>query len=399
MHSETAAAPAAPTLRTFRAPDAASALSAVKKALGPDAIIVSTRDVPGGLLRAPQIEITAAAPESAPDLVPAPAAAPAPSPIPPGLEPRALTYRQIPAPPVAFSSELVSLRSAMDDLRMELRQVARAAHGRAPTSSPAQGEVVSALEERGVAPRLAAALVAEVAGEADDAPGALMSAVYRRVAQQMIPARAPWRPARRHQFVALVGPTGAGKTTTLAKIAARAVLDSRLKVGLITVDTYRIGASNQIARYGQIMNAPTYVARDRGELLVAMDRCASLDLVLVDTAGRATSEVVARQAELIRSIPGMELQLVLSAATGARELQASAERYRAVAPDKLVLTKLDEAAAPGSVLSALEALPLPVSCVADGQRVPEDLHELTGTELVHRLLDPPGAGHASGAES
>ena len=87
-------------------------------------------------------------------------------------------------------------------------------------------------------------------------------------------------------------------------------------------------------------------------------------------------------------MPHVELQLVLSAATGGRELGAIARRYRAIAPERLIFTKLDEVDGPGGIYSAVSALPRPVSCITDGQRVPEDIHAVTGPDLVEMVFGP-----------
>ena len=108
--------------------------------------------------------------------------------------------------------------------------------------------------------------------------------------------------------------------------------------------------------------------------------------MLIDTAGRSLSEAVARQAELLRTVQGVQLLLVVSAATGSREIAAVADRYRALRPDRLIVTKVDEAVGPGGLLSAAIRIGRPISAVADGQRVPEDLHALTSGQLVDLVV-------------
>jgi flagellar biosynthesis protein FlhF len=217
----------------------------------------------------------------------------------------------------------------------------------------------------------------------------MLASIRSLLGERLIPCRAPWHLEGRH-VIAVVGPTGVGKTTTLAKMAARAILEGRRRVAFVTLDTYRVGATEQLARYGEIMEAPVLVARDRGELGRAMERVADAELVLIDTAGRSSPEDVARQAALVRTAPRVQLHLVVSAATGASELAAVADRYRSLQPDRLVITKLDESAGPGGILSASVRIGRPISCVADGQRVPEDLHALTGLELVDLVVGEDG---------
>ena len=117
-----------------------------------------------------------------------------------------------------------------------------------------------------------------------------------------------------------------------------------------------------------------------------MERTRGCDLVLVDTAGRSTSEAVARQAELIRSVPEVRLYLTLSAASGPREMAAAAERYRPLAPERLVITKVDEAVGPGAVLSAAVRIGRPLACVGTGQSVPEDLESWQSSQWVDLVV-------------
>jgi flagellar biosynthesis protein FlhF len=243
------------------------------------------------------------------------------------------------------------------------------------------------LLDRGLDAEDAETLVHEVRAQGAMGGADLFGATARVLAKSLPTAQAPWSTDAR-RTIALVGPTGVGKTTAIAKIAARALLETRFKVGLITVDTYRVGASDQLARYGKIMGIATHVARDRAGLQQAVDRTRDADLVLIDTAGRSDAASLAAQVDLVRTAPNVQLHLVMSATASTRDLRATAKRYRDFNPERLLFTKLDEAAAPAGCVSAIAALPRPVSCVCDGQRVPEDIHPVTSEALVERLLGP-----------
>ncbi len=370
------------TVRTFRGPDSAAALAAAKKELGPDAMIIDARSVPGGVFRRPEVEVTAAI-GAAPG--PLPAGRPRSRPVRTAVAPEAPAPARA-APDEDVAAELRRLVKELAEARTEISSVARQARvGRELQLPPAAAEAHARLTARGVEPTLAEEIVRQAM--ASHPLEGIDLAVRGLMEERLLPCRAPWLHGER-QVVALVGPTGVGKTTTLAKIAARAILETRKKVALLTVDVYRIGAQEQLARYGEIMNVPVLVARDRGELSRASERVRDADLVLIDTAGRSSPEDVARQAELVRSVPGVLLHLVVSAASGPQELAAVADRYRALRPDRIVFSKVDEAAGPGSILSAAVRIGRPIACITDGQRVPEDLHPVTGPQLVDLVAGP-----------
>lgn len=376
------------TFRTFRAPDARSALAMVKAALGSEAVILSTREVSNGLFKPKEMEVTAALADPSP-LARAPSAAAYVVPATPPA-PVAVARPAEPPKPVfePLGDELSRLRTAMDEVRREMKQISGQVRLERELKLPTSGtRLLARLIDRGVEETLAESLVREGLETArSDNPVALQAAVREALAERVVGGRPPWMSEPRRRTIALVGPTGVGKTTTLAKIAARAIMESKLKVALVTVDTYRIGASEQVQRYGEIMAVPTFVARDRLELAQAMEKTKGADLVLVDTAGRSVSEAVAKQAEMLRTIDGLQLYLVLSACTGAREMAAAADRYRTLEPERLIITKADEAQGPGSLVSASTRLGRPIVAVTDGQRVPEDIHSPSTESLLDLVL-------------
>ena len=177
------------------------------------------------------------------------------------------------------------------------------------------------------------------------------------------------------RLVALVGPTGVGKTTTVAKLAADFHLRQRCRVGLITVDTYRIAAVDQLRTYADIIDLPMEVVATPREMRASLARLADMDLILMDTAGRSPRDEVRIQElkSMLEEAQADEVLLVLSGVTSLRALKKAAEKFAPVGVTSLILTKLDEAAGLGSLLSLLRAARLPVSYVTNGQNVPDDI--------------------------
>ena len=146
----------------------------------------------------------------------------------------------------------------------------------------------------------------------------------------------------RSRLVALVGPTGVGKTTTIAKLAANYRLKEKRRVGLITVDTYRIAAVEQLRTYADIIDLPMQVVSTPREMREAVGRMDNLDLILLDTAGRSPKDEVRIQElrAFLTEAEADEVHLVLSSMSGSRALEQAAERFAAVGTTALVLTKL-----------------------------------------------------------
>ncbi len=190
------------------------------------------------------------------------------------------------------------------------------------------------------------------------------------------------------RVVALVGPTGVGKTTTVAKLAANFKLAHGLRTGLVTVDTYRIAAVEQLRTYAEIIDLPLAVANAPGEMRRAIEELGDVDLVLIDTAGRSPrDEVKIRElADFLSAVRPDETHLVLSAVAGERSLRAAVERFSIVRADRLILTKLDEADGLGGVLSVLGHADRPVSYLTTGQAVPDDIEPANRARLARLIL-------------
>lgn len=198
----------------------------------------------------------------------------------------------------------------------------------------------------------------------------------------------PIRDTRRIEeggIYAFVGPTGVGKTTTLAKIAARFALRFGAdKLGMVTMDTYRIAAQEQLVLYGKILGVKVCVADDEVSLARVLRQLSDKKLILIDTAGmNPADERVVKQIEVLSThLQSISKVLVLPATSHYQVLIDAINKYQANAVDQCILTKLDESQAIGGALSALIESGLPVSYLTHGQRVPEDIKMATRHQLV-----------------
>jgi len=194
--------------------------------------------------------------------------------------------------------------------------------------------------------------------------------------------------AGRRRVVALVGPTGVGKTTTIAKLAANFRLRDGIKMGLVTVDTYRIAAVEQLRTYAEIIDLPMKVVTSPQEMRRALDELSDLDLILIDTAGRSPRDELKIQElkSLLNEAAVDEVHLVMSLTASVRSIRMTCEQFSSVNPTSLILTKLDEAAGAGSLLSVSRDVKLPFSYLTTGQDVPEDIEPANANRIARLVL-------------
>jgi flagellar biosynthesis protein FlhF len=188
---------------------------------------------------------------------------------------------------------------------------------------------------------------------------------------------------------ALIGPTGTGKTTTLAKLAARHVCERKANVGIVTMDTYRVGATDQLRKYAHIMGVPLEIARDKASLEAVVRRLSERDVILVDTPGRSLKdESHLRQLnDVLTSVPGMGKHLVLSVTSSYDSMMNAARRFGVTGYDTFIFTKLDDAGACGTMYSLVDEMKKPVSYVTDGQNVPRDIREVEPAMLARIIMN------------
>ncbi len=203
--------------------------------------------------------------------------------------------------------------------------------------------------------------------------------------------------------IALVGTTGVGKTTTVAKLAAMFKIKHGLRVGLITIDTYRIAAVEQLRTYANIIGLPLEVCLTPSDVEQASARLsATCDLILLDTAGRSQHDNrrLDELAGFVSAARPHEVHLVLSVASSETVIASAARRFASMRPDCVLLTKLDEGVAHGAVLNAAHSVGLPISFVTMGQEVPDHLDVADAHRLARMILEgasPDGANRGEAA--
>jgi flagellar biosynthesis protein FlhF len=366
------------SLKTYRAGTMKEALAQVRRDLGGSAVILGTREVRRrrlfGLGTRELIEVTAS--NSTGNAGPVTVAMPVAS----AASPAGALHAQ-------FGEQLSRLHAMVEDLSR---------HGRIdhllPDLPAALVPVYAQLLEAEVPEVLSRRLVRHVADRLDPnqahRPESIREALCEAVESCVSIAPPIGAVAGSRRVVALVGPTGVGKTTTVAKLAANFKLTHGFRPGLVTVDTYRIAAVEQLRTYAEIINLPLAVVNAPGEMRKAIDELGDVDIVLIDTAGRSPrDEVRIRElADFLSAAKPDETHLVLSAVAGERSLRAAVDRFAMVHADRLILTKLDEADGLGGILGVLGQADRPVSYLTTGQAVPDDIEPANRRRLARLIL-------------
>lgn len=192
----------------------------------------------------------------------------------------------------------------------------------------------------------------------------------------------------------LVGPTGVGKTTTIAKLASMYTLYKGKKVGLITLDTYRIGAVEQLRTYAEILNIPFEVVISNNDVKGALEKMQNCDIVLVDTTGRSSKNFmqISEVKNLVKEFNPDSIHLVLSMATKDKDIKSIIENYSILNYQSIILTKVDETDTYGSIVNALYHSRVPLAYICTGQDVPDDIEVPSENKIYDFVLGDKNNG-------
>ncbi|RMF48108.1 MAG: flagellar biosynthesis protein FlhF [Deltaproteobacteria bacterium] len=417
-------------VKVFEAESMAAALKKVKATFGPDALILSTRTIrtgPLGLLQRPRIEITAAIEEDPVETAELYNRSATKRPVKVQSEKgtdESIDYRQLwrkrkVIDPVeselqamdrqARGEDITSLRAELQELKAAIRELNRPAPSVPPqpapinTAEPAARPNVKAsgserierlildLKARDLDDSTAETL-ARYAGERLNshqlADPNYLNRFFLDTISDLLRFASPLGDGDGQKRLALVGPTGVGKTTTIAKLAAEYLRQRNGRVALFTIDTYRIAAPEQLRIYGDIMNLPVEVIYSPEQLRTAFAAHSDKDLILIDTSGRSHHDQtgMSELAAFLGPDARTENHLVLATGTRGRDLTDIVASFRRIPLASLIFSKIDETRQRGALLDLPLRQNLPISYLTNGQRVPEDILAAEPTLVAECIL-------------
>ena len=427
-------------VKIFEAPDMATGLRQVRKELGPDALILSTRTIKDGkmgLLGKKYLEITAAVdhqfeqPSSDTDnsaaIVDAAKAYALNSKEPSSVSSQSgqmqehveeleskvkqkdLTFTLEPKNKGNLEQEFTELKEMVQNLA---GQISKIGHTEAETVEPAGNRIISKLEQKlrngkgnseieeilldnGVnndTAKVISTFASEHFTEDEEHDKEkLYSFLQETVAEILTVEKFDFVSENQQRRIALIGPTGVGKTTTIAKIAAKYLAQKSNSIAFITIDTYRIAAVEQLKVYGEIMRLPVEVVLTPQQLKEALEKHHDKELILIDTAGRSPRDSfsIEELETFFTAELNIENHLVLSATTRDNELIETLKNFGKLPLKSTIFTKIDECVDLGVILNIQAQNSSPLTYITNGQRVPEDIVEADNNQLAQLIIPSP----------
>jgi flagellar biosynthesis protein FlhF len=383
-------------IKRYEASSIQEAIIKIKNDLGENAILLSSKRLRGG--RNPLFELMAAADEIQADRRGST----------PQAEPRGTG--KTPAVPSESQDMLHAFRKDLEDLKalvieanrknilygelMELKESLstffdmlgiRKTEGKPQPLSKLYYNLVAGGVSKDRAYRLVGTIRKGLTARAEDDYDGILRSAEELIQKSLVPS---YERTRQGRIVAFVGPTGVGKTTTLAKLAARWSLEESKKVGLVTADTYRIAAVEQLRTYAKIMGLPLEVASEKEEFKNALRKLQDRDVILIDTPGRSFNDEthLDRLRDYLRLEIPVETNLLISMTASPENMLATTSRFDKVGYNAIIFTKLDESNAYGQIYNVIDHVGKPVYYVTNGQNVPQDIESLNPAKLARMVV-------------
>jgi len=374
-------------VKTYQATTMAQALAQVKRDLGRDAIIVRTRSYRKGrlwgLFGGRNIWEVSATANARP---PVQSGSYSHDYAPVVKQPAAVPPTDQPAASAEMDTQVGHIRRMVEALlTMQSQSVSHT-----PTELQAVRDHLLKQEvQEEIVTDVVHQLSQDLTGRQMEDPRVLGESLVNRISERILTQQSGQPAVEGCRISALIGPTGVGKTTTIAKLAANHKLREGRRVGMITIDTYRIAAVDQLKIYAEIIDVPLHVVLTAGELKAAIDSMRDYDVVLIDTAGRSQYDRLrlSQLSGFMRAAQPHDVHLVMAATAGRAAMSSTLERFVQLGANSVIVTKLDEATACGSVLNIAAAGKLPISFVKTGQDVPDDIQPADARRLAKCIVE------------
>lgn len=343
------------------------AMLKLKMELGPDAVVLNTKTIRHkglfGYFKKPLIEITAA------------------------YEDKDLLKKKIID---SYEDKLNSINEEIAELKNFIMNIS-INREEENSFSPALKEFHNLMLKNGVTPEVSISILKKLHSEIDleNKDVNTINNIVKFSLVEILGTPKPITIPEGQKIIFFVGPTGVGKTTTLAKIAANFVVKNKYDIGLITSDTYRIAAVEQLKIYSDILQLPLEIAYNRDDMIKAIDHFKDKDIILVDTAGRNHNDLnqIEELKDIVNVVKAKEVFLLVSATTDFNKLKSLMEKYKFLDDYKLIITKIDEAEDYGNILNIKYITNRELSYFTTGQNVPDDIQLIDVEYIVKKLIE------------